>query len=296
MHKIYFKFSKQIKSPQAISLLSTLMGMLMLGVFTISFVLVMNNLAKAKNFSEKENTHLNVKNEIIEDIKSTPYKDLEKKYSGENCVPVGSNYCYKPSISFSKDKFYANVSAEIFKTNDTNNPIDSLNVSRAFIKYFSPPQIKVRVFADDHFTGTITKNDLTLGTRYIGSEQYYDNWATLWTFDEILYDDVNVQYVHIQAWNNNRGDWGGCGVKMWLDLDKPFYEFGNKKQHIDSINNQEYFNLGITGWNGNYLPANKRMKNSWHAYGAGTFWRDDSFWGPVYISVPVYLNTSSIEI
>ena len=83
---------------------------------------------------------------------------------------------------------------------------------------------------------------------------------------------------------------------MWLELDKLFYKFPNGRQKMDSISDLKDFNVRISGWNGEYIPNDQIKQITWHSYGVGTFWQPFSTYDPVYVSIPIYINTFKIEI
>ena len=232
------------------------------------------------------------------EIKNHPYKKLPDKYNNDKCIPLDDKFCYKSSVYVdSYTKYYSVVNVEIFTQNDISIPIEKMSISRTFIDTFSPPQITIKVQVDDHFYGYLSKNDNLAGRSYIDSAGYSDNWEPVWTYQETLYNDVPVQYVHVLAWNANGSKDENYGARMWISLNKQFYKFPNGKQYIDTVNNWQYFKLSPTTFGRDYIPYEQiNRRGSQTSYGPGTVWLPNTVWGPVYISMPVYLNESSAEL
>ena len=247
-----------------------------------------NEVSERSNDSNEVATLLD---NLTDKVKSTPYKEIPNKWNNASCTDLDGKYCFtsKPDVN----DYYSNVELKIYENKDKSKPVVESNVSKAYIYSFSPPKVHVALHADDHFTGSITTDDKADNGRKIGSEAYYDNWEPLWQFDQLLYDNVDTQYVHIHAWNNNGSGWGNCGLNMQVTLDKPYYRFPNGKQYIDTRTGWQYFHLRTDGFGG----ADKPIKHgAWHSYGPGTIWREDAIVAHIWVSLPIYLNTSSVEL
>ena len=112
-------------------------------------------------------SYIKIKDNIVKEIKSTPYEDLKEKYSNKsNCIIIDDLYCYKPSISFSEDKHYANIYIQTYNNNE-NKLIENFCVNRTSIKQ---PESSIKTHPDDNCSKK----------RYIKSE-----------------DDINKQYFYI---------------------------------------------------------------------------------------------------
>ena len=140
---------------------------------------------------------------------------------------------------------------------------------------------------------TIDKDGINVSTSYGAHTQFHAGGMSSYNNSNQRSLGIENGGISFHAWNNNGSGWGNCGLNMQVTLDKPYYRFPNGKQYIDTRTGWQYFHLRTDGFGGTDKPI---KHGAWHSYGPGTIWREDAIVAHIWVSLPIYLNTSSVEL
>lgn len=90
-------------------------------------------------------SYIKIKDNLVKEIKATPYKDLKEKYSDKSgCIIINDSYCYKSSISFLEDEHFANIHIQIY---NKNKLIEDFCINRTSIKQL---ESSIKTYSDDN--------------------------------------------------------------------------------------------------------------------------------------------------
>ena len=108
-------------------------------------------------------SYIKIKDNIVKEIKATPYKDLKEKYSDKSgCIIINDSYCYKSSISFLEDEHFANIYIQIY---NKNKLIEDFCVNRTSIKQL---EASIKTYSDNCPKKRYGENDI--------NKQYFHVW------------------------------------------------------------------------------------------------------------------------
>ena len=117
------------------------------GIFILLAILIYSFGSFLYSFSpaSKMLAYTKIKDNIVKEIKSTPYKDLKEKYSDKSgCIIINDSYCYKSSISFLEDEHFANIHIQIY---NKNKLIEDFCVNRTSVKQL---EASIKTYSDDN--------------------------------------------------------------------------------------------------------------------------------------------------
>lgn len=166
------RLKEKILAHTGMSLLSTTMGVAMLGCATVAYATASANLSHAEMDGQSLKIR-NILNDFYDDVKKTKYTEIEEKYQNGKFLNLDDDVYVKTTIEKrcgnGKDAEicpFVKVVARVFAKSDINgeNELDRIEVNRTFAKYFDRP----RVFTKDD---TLELGEDAVGLRFFAKAQ-----------------------------------------------------------------------------------------------------------------------------